>query len=372
MKFLKIIIPSAVLLIIGMLFLFTYEAPPIKVGFITDLSGKNSNLGQSVRNGLLLAINEINESGGIKGHKIELLVQDHAGSKDNCLTGTKFLVDSGVNVIIGPILSGMASTVIAGVEGSDVLIIAPTVSSNEVSGIDDNFLRIFATSSQQGQYLAEISMARNEKNVVIVLDEKNSSYGLSVAKGYNDTTEGSDTKVSKVISFNGKSEYLDIIATLKEIEPDSIVFIANGLDSANIIQLYAKEHTIPNLYGAAWVRVSGVERFGGSRVEGMIISDSFVNPEPTESELIYMENYRKMFNQVGTTIGIYSYESMYLYKTGVDESNSFKTKNIKDTIINLDVIPGVIENYSVDKFGDGVRSLSLYIIKNNEYELYEK
>ncbi|WP_187759846.1 ABC transporter substrate-binding protein [Thiospirochaeta perfilievii] len=373
MKFFKILIPIFILVLIAIIFIFSSGEPKVlKVGLITDLSGKNSGLGVSARSGLTLAIDEINRDGGINNHTIELLIKDHQGSIDLCYSGTRELVSQGVNVIISPILSGMASTVIKGVGSSNVLIIGPTVSSDDLTGIDDNFLRVATPSSVQGVKIAEISIKRGDRDVVLILDSRNSAYTSGVAEGYIKRIKNTDVNISKVFEFSNSDEIDGIVDSLLDIEPGAIFLVADGIDSAKVVQYYAKEKPLPHLYGGSWVKASGVHEYGGSRVEGMIIADAMVNPKPQEREVQFNKKYFDKFGTESNTVAIYFYESMYIYKDGGTLSKSFDGNLVKDSILKIENFNGILEPFSIDKYGDGVRSILLYIIKDNKYDFYNE
>ncbi len=365
MKKIKIYIFVIISIAILLLVIFKVNnKEDLYVGLVTDLSGKNSNLGVLARNGLLLAVEEINNSGGIRGRQLELVIKDHGGSKDLCYENTKELIELGVNVIISPILSGMASSVIEGASGSDVLIFGPTVSTDDLSGIDDNFLRVSGPSSTQGKYLGNAALKNSNKKVAIIIDKKNSSYTLGVAKRFKQNYDNPTTD----IIFSDKSEFPGIIKKLEEIKPDGIVFIANGLDSAEIIQLYGKNNILPNLYGSSWVKASDVHKYGGKTVEGMIIADTLVHPQPLPSEQVFIDNYRSSFNSEPNSIAIYFYESLILYCKGIELAESFSSEEVKMAILGIKIINGITEDYYLDEFGDGVRTLQLSVIKDGQYE----
>lgn len=250
------------------LFINTKRSIDIKVGLVTDLSGKNSGLGISARNGLKMAIDELSLD---KKYNITLVSRDHEGSTSICFDKTKELVVEGVDVIIAPVVSSMAQSVIDGTEGSGVLIIGPTISTTTLSKIDDNFLRTSATSSVQGQYIATEITKDGHSKVVIIVDEKNSAYTFGVAEGFSETFNGKDHNEVETIIYKGNHEFSGIVDKIKQADPDAIFFIANGLDSGKIAQMYGLNNPMPALYGSSWVKVSDVAKYGGKTVEGMIL-----------------------------------------------------------------------------------------------------
>ncbi len=134
-----------------LLLTFCSDTTPIKIGYVAGLTGRHSELGIGVRNGVTLAVDAINSTGGINGRKVEVVVRD---DKSDPAQGTKVikeLLQMQVPVIIGPLLSKMASATLAAIDGQNVLVISPTISTDTVIDKDDNFLRVIAESSFQGE-----------------------------------------------------------------------------------------------------------------------------------------------------------------------------------------------------------------------------
>lgn len=341
----------------------------IKIGLTTDLSGKNSELGISARNALDLGIKEINADGGLNGTLLELLVEDNEGSTELCILKTDSLVKSGVDVIISPIISGMASSVIKGVADNNILVIGPTVSSDDLIHLDDNFFSLSAPASLQGIYIAKVSEKNLDKKVVVIIDEKNRAYSYGAYNGFQENLDKS-IQIEKII-FKEELDLIYIVSKLKDINPDGIFFLANGIDSANIIQLLAKESTLPNLYGGSWVKVSEINKFGGRRVEGMILVDNYFNNEVRKEEEIFKEKFKKIYGMDVNTVSTYFYDAINLYSLAVKKSKSIQTDDVKKSILSFKDVIGVRENYHLNEFGDGIRNMSLYIIKDNEFVLYK-
>jgi branched-chain amino acid transport system substrate-binding protein len=79
----------------------------IRIGAIDPLTGPMAAYGEPVRDGMILAVEEINAQGGINGRKIELLLEDDGGDPKNAVNAfTKLATVSKVPVIIGPLSSG--------------------------------------------------------------------------------------------------------------------------------------------------------------------------------------------------------------------------------------------------------------------------
>src|SRR5262245_55009449 len=79
-------------------------AGAVRIGVINSLTGPYTAYSEPVRDGLQLALDEINAKGGIRGRKIELVVEDDGGSADAAVKAFEKLVNEAkVSLVIGPI-----------------------------------------------------------------------------------------------------------------------------------------------------------------------------------------------------------------------------------------------------------------------------
>ncbi len=353
----------------GTILISCARSEPVKIGFVADLSSRNAELGIQGRNGLIMAIEELNESGGVHGRKIEVLIGNHKGDKDLCDEVVRDLIDQGIHIIIGPMMSGMASTVISATGDSNILVIAPTVTTDSLSGIDDNFLRVATTASTQGAYLAQSLLSMGKSHVVQVLDRNNSSYTEAVSKALRSTLSGSDVTIAENIFFDSKNDFPQIVQKLELLKPDSIVFAASGIDAAAIVQSYGKNNDIPQLFGGSWAKVTNVNEYGGKTVEGMIIIDAYLNPAPLKREIEFTENFFDLYSVEPNIAARYSYESVFVFITAFQLSESLKSLDIKNSILGIDQIEGIGDNFRLDQYGDVIRKMSLFIIEDGKYKL---
>lgn len=345
------------------------QTKTVKIGFLTDLSSRNSELGIQGRSGLQMAAEELNQQGGIAGHEIELVIRDHQGNWERCVDLTEKMVDDGIQIIIGPLVSSMAEFLIQATSGSETLIISPTVSTDALTGIDDNFIRIIASASSQGAVLAGEIIDGGFHQVAIIRDSRNSSYTDAVANGFRDTLDGTDVEIMEDFTYLNLEEFPEIIEALIILELDSMVFIASGIDSSAIIQQYKKYKPLPQLYGSAWTKASRIHEYGSRTVEGMIIVGPYENAQPLPREIEFKRAYETNFNLKPNLAATHSYESLMLYARAVEVSESFDSSVIKETIYGFNSIQGIGDEYTIDESGDCIRQSTLFKIRNNQYTI---
>ena len=137
------------LMIIGLALGFTScgREEPIRIGFIAGLSGRVADLGVAGRNGVILAIDQKNAQGGIKGRNLELIVRDDQQNPDTAQRMVKELLDLKVDLIIGPMTSSMAMATVSLVNDSKIYMVSPTASTTALSNKDDHLLRVISSTN---------------------------------------------------------------------------------------------------------------------------------------------------------------------------------------------------------------------------------
>lgn len=112
---------------------------PIKIGFIGALSGRAADLGIGGRNGVQMAIEEINLKGGVNGRPLELLMRDDQQNRNVALNQVHDLQKLGVKAIIGPMTSSIAVTIAPYINEAKLVTISPTATTPDLSGKKTTF-----------------------------------------------------------------------------------------------------------------------------------------------------------------------------------------------------------------------------------------
>src|SRR4029079_6363178 len=110
----------------------------IKIGYFGDLTGPTFNFGRSAINGVLLAADEINQSGGINGRRIDVVIEDDKGSPEEAARLTAKLIDQDKVVwIIGGGPSGNSRAAAPKAQASHVPLISPSSTDPAVTQTGD-------------------------------------------------------------------------------------------------------------------------------------------------------------------------------------------------------------------------------------------
>jgi len=123
-------------------------AEPIKIGVAEALSGGAAQYGISIRNGFQMATEEINAAGGVNGSKIELVIEDEQGKKDEAINAFKKLIfQDKALMLFGPTLSNSAAAADPIAQAAHVVVFGTSNTADGITSIGDHVFRNSVTEA---------------------------------------------------------------------------------------------------------------------------------------------------------------------------------------------------------------------------------
>ena len=211
---------------------------PLKIGTLLPLTGTLAFLGPPEVAGVQLAINEINEAGGVLGAPVEIVTGDSGDTSTNIATQTVAShQQAGVNAIIGAASSDVTKTVIDSVTQAGILMFSPANTSNDFTTYQDNglYFRTAPPDLMQGQVLSDLITQDGMQSVGILA--QNGEYGTGLAENIVENLQSAglaEDQLKSVYYDPQASDFSDVVQEMADFNPDGIVVV--GFDeSAKII-----------------------------------------------------------------------------------------------------------------------------------------
>jgi branched-chain amino acid transport system substrate-binding protein len=340
----------------------------IKVGFAGCLSGRLSDLGTAGRNGLMLAVEQVNEAGGINGRPVDLIIKDDKHDPDVAIQVDKELIEEGVVAIIGHMTSAMSVAAVPLINKEKMLMISPTTSTNELTGIDDYFLRICPESKTQTDQLASHAFnIMNLRKMAGVYDLSNRAFAEGLYKNFTSEFKkmGGTVVFTKTFTSGEEVSYLDLAKTLLASDPEGLFMIAGALDTAMICQQVRKFGSELPIISSAWAFTPDLIQHGGSAVEGLIFSESFYKESKHENYLKFKTQFSERFGKEPGFAETFSYEATQVLVTALLKINN--VKQLKDTILKQQIFSGLQGDIRIDQYGDAKRKRFLITVKDGQF-----
>lgn len=201
---------------------------PLKIGTLFPFTGDLSDFGPAFFNSAELAVNQINDGGGVNGQPVELIRGDTATSPQQAVTeATRLIEIEGVSAIVGPAGSGEALPVSESVAGpAGVAVISPSATSPALTVANDSgvFFRTTISDAAQGVVIADLALEQGYGTACVFY--LNNAYGQGLNEAFADrfTAEGG-TITAQVPHEQEQASYASELATCTADSPDVLVAI---------------------------------------------------------------------------------------------------------------------------------------------------
>lgn len=314
------------------------EAEPeeIKIGAVVDLTGALAGIGSKIRDGVKLAVKEINDAGGINGVQVKLIVEDGGTDPTKGLEAIKKLVEvDGVKVIVGPMISGAVMAAGPYVAERGVVLISPSSTSPEIAEQDWRayVLRTCPSDALQGAAMAQLVIEGGYSKVAILVMDN--TYGAGIEQIVAKELAGKADIVATVRYDPAKLDYLTELQVIKDKNPDAVVHVGYH-DDGQIVFKQALQMGLDNIQ---WILAEGV--YAEATLEmteaaefmaKAAIGTRLTAPEGLAAYEKFAEAYEKEF---GETVGVYTdtvYDATKLVLLAIEKVGADDGAKIKDAL----------------------------------------
>lgn len=341
---------------------------PVKVGFSGQMTGPHANMGVSGRDGLVLAIDEINGSGGIAGSKIVLLIRDDKGTPEGALAAGQELINAGVVAVIGHMTSGQTVAALPLMEKVGVVLISPTASTAALTGKVDHFFRVTPDSSSEAVFLARhITQTARLERLAVIYDQENAPYSNSYLESFRNAFQNLGGKLVAEVGYTSSDKPLfgPLVSTLRSAAPQGLLIISSAYDSALIAQQQRILGWQTHLFGSGWSLSAPLIENGGRAVEGMEFVHHYDRNSETPRFLSFKQNYRQKFKQPPSFMAVNAYEAMLVLAEALKKTGG-KAEGLTRALPGIR-IQGLTQPVSLDQYGDGIRNYYRIIVQDGKF-----
>lgn len=328
---------------------------PIKIGFVSALSGPSADLGFSCRNAFEMYIDKVNLDGGINGHPIEIVVLDDQGNPEVALSQFKQLIADDINLIVGQVTSASGTLSIPYINEQDALFISPLISSNAYRGKDDHFIALAPSASSQGTTIVDYILSQKKASkVAIIYDQSNTIYSNAVVDGITEKLEPSKYQL---YPLNDSSEISTVVARAAQFEPDDFIVITSVSDLILISNQVKKTLGDIKVYSSMWgMAPEVISGYGESMTN--VYGVYAINPNSKSPQFLdFIKRYKDKYGVEANFGAIYAYNSAYLLVNAIENINDTSPDKVKAYIKETQFFEGINTPYEITHTGDAIRKM---------------
>jgi branched-chain amino acid transport system substrate-binding protein len=345
----------------------------LKVANIVELSGPGATAGTNFKNGVELAIKEINASGGILGRKIESTTADTQTNPGVAKALAQKAVDQDVFAVFGPVYSGSITVSMTETKRAEI----PNFTGGEAAAITmQGNPYVFRTSFTQATAMPKIAryMSEQAKFKTIALIYVNNDFGKGGREMLMKALEKSNTKI--VTDISTESAQVDFSAAVlkaKQSNPDAVFVYTNEEESARALKELRKQGWTKPIVGETVLTSQKVIELAGDAANGAVAHVGLTVDAPLPSIRAFRAKFEKEYKYISDHNGLKGYFGVFALKAAIEKTGKFDRKAVANTLHSLKVKaadqPGILMDVEFDQNGDLDRESFMTEVKNGKQEI---
>jgi branched-chain amino acid transport system substrate-binding protein len=314
----------------------------VVIGMYGSLTGDGASFGQSSREGTELAVEEINNGGGVLGgRKFQLLVEDDQSRPEEASSAvTKLITQNRVVAVLGEVASRRSLAAAPVAQKFQVPMITPASTNERVTAIGDYIFRVCFIDPFQGEVLAKFAYNDLRARKVAIMKDISQDYSVGLTDAVTEHFTRLGGAVIPAVSYSGgDSDFKAALTNIRSARPDAL-FVTGYYSEAAIIARQARElgMKMPILGGDGWVGdalANGREALNNSFISNHYSGD---NPDPIVQN--FVSAYRKKFGREPDAIAALAYDAVKVLADALNRAKTTEGPKVRDALAATD-LPGV-------------------------------
>ena len=334
----KALLALFVLLSAGMMFIGCSKetSDSIKIGGIFPLSGPVAVYGTECRNGIQLAIDEINAAGGINGKMIVLIGEDDEGNPEKSVNAYKKLVTKDkCKIIIGSLTSGCTAAISSLAQAQKVLLLAPAATQTDITDAGDFVFRACFIDPFQGTVGGKFAYDSLGATKAAVLYDVGNDYSIGLYENFKKSFEAAGGEIVSAESYStGDMDFNAQLTKIKTTNPD-VVYLPDYYGTVALIakQLRAQGINTPIVGADGW---DGIVDNAGDEVLNGFYSNHYAADSTDGKVVEFVSSYEAKYGSTPVSFAALGYDCVYLLKDAMSKSGSFDSVVLKGTLMETD------------------------------------
>ncbi len=329
----------------------------IVLGHFASMTGSEATFGRSTDNGILMAVEEINQAGGVNGKKVRVITYDNKG--DNRETGnavTRLVTKDGVHAVLGEVASSRSLVGAPVCQENGVPMVSPSSTNAAVTKVGDMIFRVCFIDSFQGHVCAKFAKENLKAAKAALLFDQTQAYAVGLQEDFakSFTQQGGEI-VSKQSYQGGDQDYSAQLTAIRASQPDVIFIPGYYTDVGNIaIQARKLGITAPLLGGDGWDSAK-LGEIGGEAINGSFYSNHYSPEDPNPRVQDFIKKYKEKHNGVPDGLAALGYDAARIVCQAIGRANSVKGADIAAELAKTKDFDGVTGKITIDPDRNAVK-----------------
>jgi branched-chain amino acid transport system substrate-binding protein len=332
----------------------------IKIATQTPLSGGSATLGEAIKLGAQLALDEQKDKFKDLGFDLQLVpYDDQADPKKGVANAQLIGSDKEVLAVVGHLNSGVAIPSSEVYEKYSIPMVSPANTAVEVTerGLK-SVNRIVARDDSQGPAGAEYAVNKLGAKKIFIVQDK-TAYGSGLAEAFK---KGAEEAGAEILGFEGitvgEKDFNGVLNQILSKKPDLVYFGGLYAEGGLLIKQGREKGIDIPFMGGDGMDASTIVEIAGDSIKNTYITSVAGDSTKTETGQKFMEDYKKAYNKNPESYSVYGYDSMGTVLKGLEDAikandNKLPTrKQVAEAVRAIKDYQGALTKVSFDEKGD--------------------
>ncbi|HVY71305.1 MAG TPA: ABC transporter substrate-binding protein, partial [Verrucomicrobiae bacterium] len=351
-----------------------FAADKIKVGEFASLTGKEAAFGQSSHKGTVLAIEELNNAGGVLGRQIEHVFEDNQSKQGESATIVRKLITRDeVVAVLGEVASGRSLEAAPICQQNKIPMISPSSTNPRVTAIGDYIFRVCFIDPFQGTVMAKFAKNTLKAKRVALLIDAGSAYSVGLAKYFKErfTADGGEIVAERRYN-SGDKDFKAQLTAVKGTDPEGI-FVPGYYTEAGLIVRQARQLGIdvPIFGGDGWEAPQLIE-IGGEAMNGTYYSTHYSPEDTSPAVQNFVKKFRAKFGgETPDAMAALGYDSAMVLADAIKRAGSTDGAKVRAALAATKDLAGVTGKTTIDPERNATKSAVIITIKDGKFKYIE-
>lgn len=355
----------------------TASSDTFKIGGIGPTTGDAAAYGTAVQNGIQLAVDEINEAGGINGKQIEFKFEDDQSDSEKSVNAYNTLKDWGMQMLVGTVTSAPCTAVVKDTHNDNMFQLTPSATAVESIQYDNAF-RICFSDPNQGKASADYIADNKLATKVAVIYNSSDVYSTGIYQKFTEEAQAKNLEIVAAEAFtaDSKTDFSVQIQKAKDSGAD-LVFLPIYYQEASLILTQANKMGYkPTFFGCDGLDgLLAVEGFDTELAEGVMLLTPFTADAEDEKTQTFVKDYEEAFDITPIQFAADAYDCIYAIKEAAEKAEVTPDMSVSDicdamktsmTEITIDGLTGSGITWESD--GEPSKEAKAVIISDGSYK----
>ncbi|MEH7415965.1 ABC transporter substrate-binding protein [Neobacillus drentensis] len=351
----------------------------IKIGANLELSGGVASYGQSAKEGIELAIEEINKK-GINGKKLELVTVDNKSDAAEATSGAlKLATQDKVVAMIGAATSTNTLAQVQIAQDNKIPLITPTATNATITfkdgKLNDFVFRTCFIDPFQGTVAANFATNDLKAKSAAVLIDSSSDYSKGLAASFKKAFKDNGGKIVAEEAYVAKdTDFHATLTRIKAANPD-YVFLPGFYEEVGLIVKQARELglNVPIMGGDGWDSPKLVDIAGAASLQNTYITNHYSSGDSDKKVQGFVSAFKAKYDgKSPDAFGALGYDTVYFLADAIKRAGSSDPKKIQKALEETDGLELVSGKVKLDKNHDPIKAAVILEYVNGQQQYKTK